>query len=183
MKTTAFAAMTSYRSTLSPSKSEEIPLQDMEREQRRKSWEKTASGRQGTEESNTTLPVYRNPLDENGSAQFINPLDKNGSGQFNAPVKTAEDLATEVIHAVDDPDLNPVCNDFRYEINAFSNVIMIVDISGMVSRSDSVHSAFDLKALTKSGIGLSTFGGSLGTTSKPGAFHVLIQMHSHYLLL
>lgn len=76
-------------------------MQDMQREQRRRSLEKMPAEIQDMAESTSTSPSYRNPLDDNGSAQF------------DAPVETAKDLAIEVIHAVDDPDLNPVCKGFR----------------------------------------------------------------------
>jgi hypothetical protein len=33
--------------------------------------------------------------------------DDNGEEHYNAPAETAKDLVTEVIHAYDDPTLNP----------------------------------------------------------------------------
>lgn len=82
-----------------------MPMQDMQSNQRRKTSEKQTVGRQGTAESNNTLPVYKHTA-------TIPPvyLDENGPEQFSAPAETAKDLATEVIHALDDPDLNPVCH-------------------------------------------------------------------------
>lgn len=72
-------------------------MQDLQSEKSRKSLEEKTAGRQDMAESMSTLPSYRNPLDDHSSAQF------------DAPPETAKDLATEVIHAEDDPDLNPVC--------------------------------------------------------------------------
>ncbi|TID15601.1 OPT superfamily oligopeptide transporter [Venturia nashicola] len=88
--------MTSYQSSSSYLTAvEEIAMQDMQSEQTWEGVEKKNAGRWNIEESESTLPSYRNPLDEHGSAQF------------DAPAETAKDLATEVIHAEDDPGLNP----------------------------------------------------------------------------
>lgn len=83
-------------------------MQDMQSNQRRKSSEEQTVGGHGTAERNNTLPVYK-------QTATLPPvyLDGNGSEHFNAPAETAKDLATEVIHAVDDPDLNPVCHRLR----------------------------------------------------------------------
>jgi hypothetical protein len=57
-----------------------------------KNREKHTIKRQGTGSSTALLPVY---------------VDDDSSEHFIVPPKTTRDLITEVIHAVDDPTLNP----------------------------------------------------------------------------
>ena len=90
------------------SETEQIPMQDIQDGERfvgstDKRWEEQTIKRQGTAESTTALPVYK-------YTATLPPayLDEDGSEHFNVPAETAKDLATEVIHAVDDPTLNPV---------------------------------------------------------------------------
>jgi hypothetical protein len=83
-------------------------MQEMQDDQRSagstdKSWEKKTIERQGTAESATTLPVYKHTATLPPLYHYV-----DGPEHFNVPAETAKDLATEVIHAVDDPTLNPV---------------------------------------------------------------------------
>jgi hypothetical protein len=61
-------------------------------------WEKNAIER---EDTNLTLPSYKR-----GESLPVY-VDEDGSEVYNTPVSTAKDLVTEVIHARDDPTLNP----------------------------------------------------------------------------
>jgi hypothetical protein len=127
--------MATHRPIFPRSEAERIPMQDMQDEERSvgstvKSWEKQTIERQGTADSATTLPAYTHTA-------TLPPvyLDEDGSEHFNAPAETAKDLTTEVIHAVDDPTLNPV---FIFSLLFFNsrvtNTITTVDISSVVLR-------------------------------------------------
>jgi hypothetical protein len=109
-------------------------MQDMQDEERSvgssdKSWEKKTIERQGTGDSATALPAYKHTA-------TLPPVyvDEDGSEHFAVPAETAKDLATEVIHAVDDPSLNPVFTLPTLSCQTDSNAITIVDISSMVLR-------------------------------------------------
>jgi hypothetical protein len=59
-------------------------------------WEKKIIQR---EDTNLTLPEYK-------ATNSLPVYDEDGEEIYTAPVETAKDLITEVIHARDDPTLN-----------------------------------------------------------------------------
>jgi hypothetical protein len=61
-------------------------------------WEKKILER---EDTNLTLPEYK------ATNSLPIYFEEDGSELYNNPVETAKDLVTEVIHARDDPTLNP----------------------------------------------------------------------------
>lgn len=62
-------------------------------------WEKGVLSREDTDVS--ALPPYKT------ASLPLYGVEEDGSEHYNAPVQSAKDLITEVIHARDDPTLNP----------------------------------------------------------------------------
>ena len=52
---------------------------------------------------------YSTYLQDEEKAYYPAIVTEHDSEHFDRPPETANDLVTEVIHAVDDPTLNPVC--------------------------------------------------------------------------
>jgi hypothetical protein len=100
-----------------------------------KAWEKTIIEKETG--STTALPLYKHQA-------TLPPVytDEEGLGHFG-PAETAKDLVTEVIHARDDPTLNP----WTFRVWFLGRYLSLCGYA----------------PLTSLGIGLSTFGGSLAT--------------------
>jgi hypothetical protein len=63
----------------------------------------------GNQEDGTSIVLEKKEFSSAESRYYDKPrsIDEEGSETYNTPAETAKDLVTEVLHAEDDPTLNP----------------------------------------------------------------------------